>query len=296
LAINTLSLFAGCVAIWSTTWLAITFQLGTVSPEVSVAWRFLLSGLAVGAWCLARRIPLRLAPAEHVAMAMMGVTMYSAGYVCVYYAEGHLASGLVAVGFSAAPLLSMFGLRLFFSQPLTARMAMGSLAGIAGIVLVFWPEFGRLSHDHNAGTGALFTLLAVLVSTAGGLLAHRNHRRALHGLAFMAWSMVYGGLFSFVLAMALGRPVAFDASAGYVLSLVYLALVGSIVAFACWLTLIGRIGPARASYVGVMVPVAALVLSTLFEHLEWNPLMAAGMLVSMAGNVLVLRNPPSASA
>ena len=291
MAINTLSLFAACVAIWSTTWLAITFQLGAVPPEVSVAWRFMLAGLVAGAWCVARRIPLRLAPAEHLAMAMMGVTMYSAGYVCVYYAEGHLASGLVAVGFSAAPLLSMFGLRLFFGQPVTARMAMGSLAGIAGIVLVFWPELGRLSNNHDAGTGATFTLLAVLVSTAGGLLAHRNHRRALHGLPFMAWSMAYGGLFSFGLAMALGRTATFDASPGYVLSLLYLALVGSIAAFACWLTLIGRIGPARASYVGVMVPVAALVISMLFEHLEWNPLMVAGMLVSVAGNILVLRNP-----
>ncbi|MBS0337790.1 MAG: DMT family transporter, partial [Proteobacteria bacterium] len=119
MAINNLSLFAVCVAIWSTTWLAITFQLGAVSPEVSVAWRFMLAGLAVGAACYARGATLRIKAAEHVAMALMGVTMYSAGYICVYYAETHLASGLVAVGFSAAPLLSMFGLRLFFGQPLT---------------------------------------------------------------------------------------------------------------------------------------------------------------------------------
>ncbi len=291
MATHTLRLFAACVAIWSTTWLAITFQLGVVPPEVSVAWRFLLAGLAVAGWCLARRIPLRLAPAEHLAMALMGLTMYSAGYICVYYAESHLPSGLVAVGFSAGPLLSMFGLRLFFGQPLTLRMVLGSLAGIAGIALVFWPEFGRISHTRDAGTGALFVLLAVVTSTIGALLAHRNHRRALHGLPFMAWSMAYGGLISFVLAVALGRRIVFDPSAGYVLSLLYLALVGSIAAFACWLALIGRAGPARASYVGVMVPVAALILSTLFEHLEWNASMVAGMLVSVAGNVLVLRNP-----
>jgi drug/metabolite transporter (DMT)-like permease len=290
LAINNLSLFAACVAIWSTTWLAITFQLGAVSPEVSVAWRFMLAGVAVAAACYARGAKLRLKAAEHVAMALMGVTMYSAGYICVYYAESHLASGLVAVGFSAAPLLSMFGLRLFFGQPLTLRMTLGSLAGIAGIVLVFWPEFGRLSGTRDAAAGALFTLLAVLVSTVGGLFAHRNHRRAMHGLPYMAWSMVYGGLFALAIALALGRPIAFDLSPGYLLSLLYLAFVGSVAAFACWLTLIGRIGPARASYVGVMVPVAALLISTLFENLAWNPLLAAGMLVSVAGNVLVLRN------
>ena len=293
MAINNLSLFAACVAIWSTTWLAITFQLGAVAPEVSVAWRFLLAGLAVGAACFARGASLRLTRAEHVAMALMGVTMYSAGYICVYYAEGHLVSGLVAVGFSAAPLLSMFGLRLFFGQPLTARMAIGSLAGIAGIVLVFWPEFERLSDNRGAAAGALFTVLAVLAATVGGLVAHRNHRRAMHGLPYMAWSMLYGGLFALVIALALGRPLAFDLSARYLVSLLYLAFVGSVAAFACWLALIGRIGPARASYVGVMVPVAALLLSTIFENLAWHPLMVAGMLVSVAGNVLVLRNAPA---
>jgi drug/metabolite transporter (DMT)-like permease len=106
----------------------------------------------------------------------------------------------------------------------------------------------------------------------------------------MAWSMFYGGLFALAIALALGRPIAFDLSPAYLLSLLYLAFVGSVAAFACWLTLIGRIGPARASYVGVMVPVAALLISMLFENLAWNPLMAAGMLVSVAGNVLVLRN------
>ncbi len=290
MATNTVGLFAICVAIWSTTWIAITFQLGPVAPEISVAWRFMLASVVVAGLALAKGRSLRLTLHEHVAMLLMGVTMYSAGYIFVYYAEGHLASGLVAVGFSAAPLLSMFGLRLFFGQPLTLRMAIGSLAGIAGIVLVFWPEFGRMSGNGSAVTGALFTLGAVLVSTIGGLLAHRNHRQDRHGLPYMAWSMGYGGAFAFAVALGLGRTVAFDTTPGYVLSLFYLALVGSVAAFGCWLTLIGRIGPARASYVGVMVPVAALVLSTLFESLEWNPLMLVGVVVSVSGNVLVLRN------
>ena len=150
MAVNNLTLFVSCVAIWSTTWFAITFQLGAVAAEVSVAWRFLLAALIVAAWCRLRRLPLRFAAADHGALALMGVLMYSAGYVCVYRAEEYLASGLVAVGFSACPLLAMFGLRLFFGQPLTARMAAGSLLGIAGIVLVFWPEFTRLSEAEGA--------------------------------------------------------------------------------------------------------------------------------------------------
>lgn len=290
-AVNNLTLFAACVAIWSTTWYAITFQLGPVPAELSVAWRFMLAALLVAFYCRARGLSMRFPPREHAALAVMGVAMYSAGYICVYRAEEHLASGLVAVGFSACPLLAMFGMRFFFGQPLTPRMAIGSVFGILGIMLVFWPEVARLSQVDHAADGAIYTVLAVVVSTIGGLLAHRNHKSGLHGLPTIAWSMGYGGVFALLVALALGRQLAIDASPSYMLSLLYLSVVGSVAAFGAWLTLIGRIGPARASYVGVMVPVVALAISALFENLAWHPLIAAGMAVSLAGNVLVLSEP-----
>jgi drug/metabolite transporter (DMT)-like permease len=256
-----------------------------------VAWRFLLAGGLIAAWCGVRGQPLRFNAAQHGALAILGFTMYSVAYICVYLAEETLASGLVAVGYSASPLLAMFGMRAFFGQPLTMRMAIGSLFGIAGIVLVFWPEFARLSQNRGAAQGAFFTALAVLVSVVGGLLAHRNHQRGLFGPGSMAWSMAYGGIFALLIALALGRSLGIDLSPTYLASLVYLALVGTIAAFAAWLTLLGRIGPARASYVGVMVPVLALAISTVFENLAWHPFMVLGMLVSIAGNVLVLGDP-----
>jgi drug/metabolite transporter (DMT)-like permease len=89
-------------------------------------------------------------------------------------------------------------------------------------------------------------------------------------------------------ALALGRPYTVELSASYLLSLLYLSLLGSVIAFAGWLTLVGRIGVARASYVGVMAPVVALFVSTLFEGFIWHPLTAAGVAVSVVGNVLVL--------
>lgn len=293
--LNNLSLFAACVAIWSTTWLAITYQLGSVAPEASVGYRFLLAALLIAAWCRVRGLSLRFRLAEHVALALMGLAMYSISYIFVYHAERYVVSGLVAVGYSASPLLSMLGLRLVFGQPMTARMALGSALGIAGIVLVFWPEFARLAASRDVALGALFTVLAVLLSTVGGLIAHRNHARKLHGWPTIAWGMGYGGLASLLMALALGRELSFEWTPAYVLSLLYLSVLGSAITFGAFLTLLGRIGPARASYVGVMVPIIALVISTLFEGLPWHPLMVAGMAVSVAGNVLVLGGKPSAA-
>lgn len=285
---NNLSLFLTCVVIWGTTWLAITFQLGPVAPEVSVSHRFLLAALVIAGWCRLRGLSLAFKPAEHAALALLGVAMYAVSYVFVYHAEAHLASGLVAIGYSASPLLSTLGLRLFFGQAVTARMALGSLFGILGITLVYWPEFAHLADDRNVALGALFTALAVLISTSGGLLAQRNHQRGLHGWPTMAWSMGYGALASLGIALALGRSYTIDLGAPYLLSLLYLSLFGTVITFAGWLTLVGRIGAARASYVGVMAPVVALFVSTLFEDFEWHPLTVAGVAVSIAGNVLVL--------
>ena len=257
-----------------------------------MAWRFLLAATIVAAWCAVRGHSLRLRPAEHAALALLGVLMYGMAFVFVYHAERYLVSGLVAVGYSAGPLLSMLGMRLVFGQALTARMALGSVLGIAGITLVFWPEFAHLSAERDVGLGALFTVLAVVFSMSGGLVAHRNHQHKLHGWPAMAWSMGYGGLAALAAAMALGRQITIDLAPAYLLSLLYLAVLGTVVTFGAWLTLVGRIGPARASYVGVMVPIAALVVSTLFEGLAWHALTFAGMAVSVAGNVLVLRTTP----
>jgi drug/metabolite transporter (DMT)-like permease len=286
--VSTVWIFAACVAIWGTTWLAITFQLGPVAPEVSVSHRFLLAALLIAVWCRWRGLPLRFTRAEHVALALLGLGLYSVSYIFVYRAELYLASGLVAIGYSASPLVSMIGMRAFFGQPMTARMALGSGLGILGIALVYLPELSHVGGTREALLGAAFTAAAVLISMSGGLLAHRNHERKLHGWPTMAWSMGYGGLASLAIALALGREYAIDLGAPYLLSLAYLALLGSVAAFGLWLTLIGRIGAPRASYVGVMAPVVALFVSTLFEDFRWQALTVLGVALSIAGNVLVL--------
>ena len=285
---SNLHLFAACVAIWGSTWIAITFQLGRVAPEASVFYRFLLGSLLIFGYCWARRLPLRYSAREHAWIALLGIFMFSVSYVFVYYAEEHVVSGLVAVGYSASPLLGMLGMRAFFGTPMTRKVAAGSLIGIAGITLVFWPEFGRLESG-NAVLGAIFTALAVIVSTLGSMIAHRNQQARLPLWQSLAWGMLYGAIFSLAIALATGKALGFEATVPYVLSLLYLTILGSIVAFAAYLTLLERIGAARAGYIGVMVPIVALVISAAFEGFRWHVLTWLGIAVSVAGNVIILR-------
>lgn len=286
---SNLQLFIGCVAIWGSTWLAITYQLGRVEPEASVTYRFLLASLLLFAYCGARRLPLRYPAREHLWIALFGILMFSVSYICVYYAEQRIVSGLVAVGYSASPLLAMLGQRAFFGTPMTRKMALGSVLGIVGITLVFWPEFAHFSQGASPVAGAIFTVLAVVLSTLGNMVAHRNHDAKIPVWQGMAWGMLYGSIFSAAWTLGSGKGFAFEATPAYVLSLLYLVVFGSILAFAGFLTLLGRIGPARSGYIGVMVPIVALVISAAIEDFRWHALTWVGIAVSVAGNVVILR-------
>ena len=288
---SNLQLFAASVAIWGSTWFAITFQLGHVEPEASVTYRFLLAALLLFAFCGIRRLPLRFPLRDHTWIAGQGVMMFGASYVFVYFAEQHIVSGLVAVGFSASPLIGMFGQRLFFGTPITARIAAGSLLGIAGIGLVFAPELGNFREGDRPVLGVVFTMVSVLFAMLGTLVAHRNHDAGIPMWQSTAWGMLYGALFAAVWTAAAGKSFAFEATPAYVLSLIYLVVFGSVLAFGSYLTLLGRIGAARSGYVGVMVPIVALVISASFEGFHWQAATLVGIAISLLGNVLVLRKP-----
>ena len=167
-------LFAICVLTWGTTWFAITFQIGHVAPEVGVAMRFALAGAVILGLCGLRQERLRFTPTQHAIFALQGGFMYGVSYVCVYHAELHLVSGLVAVGYSASPLVAGIGARALFGVNLSPRFIVGGLLGIAGVALIFWPEFANTTGDRNTLLGVVFTVGSVLLSTVGSLTASRN--------------------------------------------------------------------------------------------------------------------------
>jgi drug/metabolite transporter (DMT)-like permease len=287
--LSNLQLFIAAVTIWGSTWLAITFQLGKVAPEASVFYRFLLASLILFGYCLARGLPLRYSRREHLWIALFGLLMFSVSYIFVYYAEEHVVSGLVAVGYSASPMLGLIGMRVFFGTPMTRLLVVGSILGMVGIALVFWPEFAKLQGDRDTALGAVYTIVAVLVSALGAVVAQRNNNAHLPLWQTMAWGMLYGSLFALVVTLGVGKRLDFEPTLPYVLSLLYLAVLGSVLAFGAYLTLLKRVGAARAGYIGVMVPIVALVISALFEKFQWHALTWLGIAVSVAGNVIVLR-------
>jgi drug/metabolite transporter (DMT)-like permease len=287
--IKTWQLFAACVLTWGTTWYAITFQLGDVEPVVAVALRFALAGTIVLGISRLRGEAWRFGLVDHARFAFQGAFLYGISYVCVYEAERHVVSGLVAVGYSASPIVTGLGAAACFKTRLTPRFVLGGLAGLIGVALIFWPEVGRATAGRDTTLGVVLTVAAVLLSAVGSLVASRNR---LHGLPFwpaLGFGMLYGAAFSAALAVAQGAAFVVPAHVSWWLSLAYLALAGSVLTFACFLTLQERIGPGPTAAVGVMTPLLALVVSTVFEGLRPDVLTFAGAVLAVTGNVLMLR-------
>ena len=287
-------LFAVSSLIWGSTWLVITYQLGVVAPEVSVAYRFALSSVILGAWCLATGVSLRFPRREHLILFAFGATLFGLNYVGVYWAERFVASGLVAVVFSTIVFMSPIGMRLVYGDPLTLRTLVAAALGVTGVALLFLPELDAARHGGSAALGIAVAFGATAIATAGNVIAVRNHKAGLPTLAATTWGMAYGALTAAIAAVITGVPWTFERTAGYALSLVYLALFGSVFAFGAYLTLLKRVGAGPSSFVGVATPVLALVLSTFFEGYRWTWIGAVGVVLAVAGNVAALRSKPLA--
>ena len=288
-SMNDFALYTLSVAIWGSTWLAIKFQLGVVPPMVSVVWRFAAAALLLLGYALLKRLPLRFDARTHLWLALQGLLLFGINYVLVYLSEQWLASGLVALIFSLMAFCNILGMRVFFSVPIRLAALSGAILGVIGVGLAFWPELVHFSISPARQTGVMFALVGTMVASLGNMAATRNHRYHLPVIQANAWAMSYGAAFVSIYAIFDGQHFVFDPSLAYVVSLLYLALFGSVIAFVAYLTLLGRIGADRAGYSAVAIPIVALALSTFFEDLHWDAAMVSGIAMCVVGNILVLR-------
>ena len=288
-----LFLYLVTVLIWGSTWFVITLQLGVVPPAVSVAWRFLAAAAILIGFSLLRGLPLRFSRRDHLWMALQGLLLFCLNYVGFYVSEQYLASGLVAVICSMLTVGNIIGMRVFFNVHTRLLNLLGATLGIVGVIVLFWPELRTLSATNSNAAGMAWALGATVCASLGNMVATRNQRHHLPVLQVNGWSMLYGALITCIIAAALGERFVFDWSWRYLAALAYLAVFGSVLAFGAYLTLMKRIGAARAGYSMVAIPAVALLISTVLEHLQWTSNLWAGVALCLAGNILVLRRQAS---
>ncbi|MGJ3647984.1 DMT family transporter [Sphingomonas sp. GlSt437] len=284
--------FAIITLIWGSTWIVIRDQLAVVPPSWSVSYRFLTAGLAMLAYAAWKREPLPRDLRGLRFAAILGLMQFVLNFNFVYRAEEHIASGLVAVVFALLLVPNAILGRIFLGQVLGRQLLIGSVVAVAGVALLFVHEARvapRGLGDVLAGVG--LTLTGVMCASTANVMQGTATARAYPMAPMLALAMLIGGGIDALYAWAtVGAPVI-ELRPAYLIGLLYLGVVASAVAFTLYFQLIRVIGAAKAAYSSVVIPVIAMLFSTLFEHYRWSAVAVAGALLALAGLVIALRAP-----
>jgi drug/metabolite transporter (DMT)-like permease len=273
-------------AIWGSTWIVIRGQLGTVSPQWSVAYRFLIAAAAMFVVAALRRETLRLDGRGIVAVVVLGFTQFCVNFNAVYLAERHITSGVVATVFALLLIPSSLLAWAFLGQRPDRRFVWSSLVAVAGIGLLFAHELNQHSASARqivAGIG--ITLVGMLGASIANVLQARPEMRRVSLFTLLAWSMAAGALIDALVAVVVSGAPTLDPRPSYWLGLLYLALAASVLTFSLYYPVVRKIGPAKAAYSSVIVPVIAMGFSTALEGYRWTPTTIAGALLALGGMV-----------
>lgn len=288
---NNTILYVITVLIWGTTWIAINYQLGDVPPEASIVYRFGLAALILFAYCQFKNLSLTFNKKQHLQFMFFGLTLFGCNYFFLYSAQQHINSALTSIAFSMIMFFNVVNARIWFKTKITQQTYLGAILGLAGIVVLFWPQI----NDTELGTETLLGLslcfVGTLFASTGNMVSMKNKLMNLPMMQANAWGMFYGSVFMTILLLAQGKSFTFSYTLPYISSLIYLSIFGSIIAFASYLTLLNNIGAHKASYASVMFPAVAVVISSIVEGFSWNIYTVIGLLIILAGNIVVLTKP-----
>ena len=281
-----LLLYSMVVFGWSTSWLPLKWQLGVVAPEVSLLWRFVIAATVMFVISIFLRQSLMFHWRTHLRLALLGLCIFSTNFAFFYHGGKGVASGLLAVVFSSASLVNVLMTAVLGrSRPRIAHL-LAAIVGLTGVVCLFWPE---LQLSNTALTSLALCLIGTLFFCTGNMVSAACQKRDIPIFASTSWGMLYGACYLALFSFISNNEFTIEPTAKYVLGLVWLALVSSVMTFAAYLSLIGRIGPSRAGYATVMFPVFALLISTVYESYTWSSLAFIGLGLVICGNMIMLR-------
>ena len=280
-------LYATTVFSWSASWYVLKVNSGYgVDPAVSTCWRFMLAAMLMFLIVSISGGQLRFGWRTHIKFALLGVFMFSSNFILFFYASTLLVSGLLAVVFSLASVvnLSIGMLRGDLAGP---RRWFGATLGVIGIALLYWPA---MSESVSGKIGLILCVFGTISFCIGNQITQTMKGPDRPLLSTANWGMAYGAIWSAIVSAVIGVPFAYSTAPGYTISLLFLTLVSTILAFWAYMNLIRSIGAGRASYATVMFPVFALLLSTFVEGYIWTPMAFIGVAMALIGNMFVLKS------
>ena len=285
---NNFILFGITLFCWSPTWYVIKFQLGYVDPLVSVFYRFFAASLIIFIYLIIKKKNLKFSFKHHIWFLLFGVCLYSFNYILFYLSNTFLISAFPAIVFSTVVIMNILGETFYFKKKPSLKTLIGAIIGMIGIFIIFNDEIFNFSLNNGTHVGLFLALLGTFCASTGNMIHQRNLDKNFPLVETIAYAMLYGSLVTLLITQIKGTELLFELSFSYIASLAYLSVPGSIFAFIFYLKLLGNIGPGRAGYVGVVMPVLALSISTFFEGLEWQTDLIIGLPILIFGAILVI--------
>ena len=275
--------------VWGSTWIVIRDQVGTVPPQWSVAYRFMIAAVAMALLAKWKGQSLKMDRGGFFAAMVLGVTQFSVNFNSVYAAERFITSGVVATVFAILLMPNSLLAWAFLDQKPSRRFLLAGLVAVCGVGLLFLHELrnGPVS-NRDIAIGLALTLLGLMGASSANVYQAGKEARRHPLLALLAWSMAIGAIIDAALAFAVAGPPVAEARLGYWAGVIYLALFGSVLCFALYFPVVRKIGPGKAAYSSVLVPIIAMTLSTLFEGYRWSPLAIGGAVLALGGMLLAL--------
>ncbi|WP_321325225.1 DMT family transporter [uncultured Parasphingorhabdus sp.] len=276
--------------IWGSTWLVIKDQISEVPPGWSVSYRFLIAAAAMFVLVAYRRLSFRLDRTGYLFALILGLFQFTFNFNFVYNAELFITSGLVAVLFALLMVPNAIMGRIFLGHRISGPFLGGSAIAAAGIALLFWHEYRASPASlEQVLIGAALAFGGIMSASIANVMQAGQRLKSYPIITVLAWAMLFGALINVLLSWVTVGPPVYETRAAYWGGIVYLGVIGSVVTFPLYFAMIREIGPGKAAYSSVLVPVVAMILSTVFEDYVWTWLPAVGALLAMAGLLVALR-------
>jgi len=280
------ALYALLCLIWGSTWLVIKVGYGGLGPFNVSGLRFLIAGavMAVVAQATGARWP--RGRVEWTAVGVVGLLMFAGDYGLIYWSEQYIESGLTAVLFATLPLMTLFVARVYLpGERVTAGRLESSVLALAGTLALF---ADRLRLDAAAARPMLAVLGATLCAAVASVVSKRDAHE-IPAATLNATSMLLGAAVLLLASLAAGEGIRLPSDAGTWGAVAYLSLVGSVLAFLLYFSLLKAWSVMSLSFISVFTPVIALLLGFVFLHEALTPWKVGGAVLILVAVALANR-------
>ena len=274
---------------WGFSWIAIKWQGTDVPMEVSILYRFAIATAVMFIIGISCKKLQKVSLSQHKFIALQGGMLFCCNFLAFYSATSYIASGLAAVVMASIPVFNAVHGKLFYKTPCSANFWLGVCVGLAGIGMLFSAELENSAWSADTLIGLGYALLGTWCFSLGNMLSIRSSRNNIHPFTSTSYAMLYGCAALLLIIFFKDLEFTYNSDIQYLASLLYLAIPASVIGFTCYLILVDRIGANHASYLLVITPVVALIISAFYEGYQWTIYSSMGLVLVVMGNIISKR-------